>query len=107
MVFTEDESAIPVGMSMKKVFVQAVDREFNVDTLDPDDVEETTFGNKSGYEGWFEIEEDEDMHVKFWGKLTASQGKLFLVVAVSLRADEWESYEPVFVRTFDGTTFSD
>ena len=107
IVGAEDESEIPLGMSMDEVFVEIVKDEFRVDTLQPDDVKETTFGNKWGYEARFEIEEDEDLHAKFWGKLTTSEGKLILVVGASLRADEWDAYEPIFAQMFDGATFSE
>ena len=92
---------------MEEVFVQAVDLEFQVDSLGPEDVEETSFGNKLGYEARFEVEEDEDLHAKFWGKLTTSEGKLILVVGASLRADEWDAYEPKFAQMFDDATFSE
>ena len=107
IVVAEDESEIPLGMSMDEVFVETVDDEFHVDALKPEDVKETTFGNKWGYEARFEIEEDEDLHAKFWGKLTTSEGKLILVVGASLRADEWDAYEPIFAQMFDGATFSE
>jgi hypothetical protein len=107
IVETEDESEIAAGVPMEQVFVMAVEHGFHVDALKPEDVTETDFGNKRGYEARFEIEEDEDLHARMWGKLTTSEGKLILVVGASLRADEWDAYEPIFAQMFDDATFSE